>query len=275
MTYRAMRRAELDRVLGWAAEEGWNPGLEDAEPFHATDPEGFFVAEAGGRPVAAISVVNHSDSMAFLGLYICHPDHRGQGIGFGLWRHALDHAGARSVGLDGVAAQQANYEKSGFVRAGRTVRYCGVLPGRPHRGIGPSGARDLPALIALEARATGYEKPRFLAAWLSDTATRKTLVARTEGEPTGLVTIRQCRDGFKIGPLAARSETVAAALIEAAGVVTGEARTMIDLPEGQDWLAAHCRSLGFAPVFETARMYKGPAPRGGGLIAAAATLELG
>ena len=35
---RQMTRAELDTVIGWAAREGWNPGLRDAEAFYATDP---------------------------------------------------------------------------------------------------------------------------------------------------------------------------------------------------------------------------------------------
>ena len=93
--------SELETVLDWAAAEGWNPGLADAEAFYTADPQGFFVAEADGAPVAAISVVNHDAKNAFLGLYICKPEVRGQGIGFALWQHALRHAGDRSVGLDG------------------------------------------------------------------------------------------------------------------------------------------------------------------------------
>lgn len=101
--------AEVKMMLDWAAGEGWNPGLDDASVFHATDPEGFFIAERDGTPVASISVVNHTDDFAFLGFYICRPECRGQGIGLGLWHHALAHAGPRTVGLDGVAAQEANY----------------------------------------------------------------------------------------------------------------------------------------------------------------------
>ena len=121
-SFRTATLPELSRILDWAADEGWNPGIEDAEAFFAADPGGFFVADHDGTPVAAISVVNHSDSFAFLGLYICHPDWRGTGLGFALWTHAIAHAGGRTIGLDGVPAQQDNYARSGFELAGRTRR---------------------------------------------------------------------------------------------------------------------------------------------------------
>ena len=44
-----MTRAELDTLVGWAADEGWNPGLNDAQIFWDTDPQGFVAAELGGE----------------------------------------------------------------------------------------------------------------------------------------------------------------------------------------------------------------------------------
>ncbi len=40
---RTMSRDQLDIAVEWAAREGWNPGLHDAECFHATDPDGFLI----------------------------------------------------------------------------------------------------------------------------------------------------------------------------------------------------------------------------------------
>ena len=36
---RSMKPEEIDLALDWAAAEGWNPGLHDAVPFRAADPE--------------------------------------------------------------------------------------------------------------------------------------------------------------------------------------------------------------------------------------------
>ena len=57
---RPMTVTELELVLDWAADEGWNPGLDDAAAFYAADPAGFLIKEVDGQPVAAISVVNAS-----------------------------------------------------------------------------------------------------------------------------------------------------------------------------------------------------------------------
>src|SRR3954468_917648 len=41
---------EVRLILDWAAAEGWNPGLHDAEAFLAADPEGFLLGRLDGEP---------------------------------------------------------------------------------------------------------------------------------------------------------------------------------------------------------------------------------
>ena len=271
--FRAISVAELGTVLDWAAVEGWNPGLGDAAAFHAADPEGFFLATQDGVPVAAISVVNHSEDFAFLGLYICRPDFRGTGIGYRLWQHALTHGEGRTVGLDGVPAQQANYSKSGFVLAGETVRYVGnVTP--VASGFRLANPDDIPALFALEAEASAWRKADYMRAWFTNTDDRKTLVAERAGMPVGVATVRKCRIGAKIGPLVAPDAETARALIGHAATLFGEEVTL-DVPSTAPALAALCRDLQLEPGFNTARMYRGTVKMPPPGIYAVATLELG
>jgi GNAT superfamily N-acetyltransferase len=268
-----MRADELPGILDWAAAEGWNPGHDDAAPFFAADPDGFFVADIPGVPVAAISVVAHDATMAFLGLYITNPDWRGQGIGRALWDHALGHAGARTVGLDGVPAQQDNYRRSGFVLAGETARFEGTLDGDRDPDIRLVEPADLPALCALDRIAQGYRRAAFLTHWLTDTATRRTLVLGPGIR--GFVTLRACRIGTKIGPLLATTEADAQRLLRAAASQAGDGPLVVDVPDTQPGLMAFCGAAGMACSFTTARMYRGTPPRAGQAIATVATLELG
>jgi len=265
-----MTNGDLETVLGWAEDLGWNPGHEDAAVFCATDPSGFFVSRVGGTPVAAISVVNHSDAFAFLGLYICVPEWRGRGVGLDLWQIALMHADQRTIGLDGVPEQQQNYEASGFVGSGRTTRYIGSIGGDAGQ-VAKADPSMVDALASLEAKATGYRKRVFMRHWLTPCATRKTLALQ---DAQGFVTVRKCKMGAKIGPLVAQCLEDAKSLLHAAASVFGGPVT-IDVPDDAGGLAAYCTYLGMTSDFSTTRMYRGRAPRPGGLIHAVATLELG
>jgi len=272
---RRAHRAEIDLILDWAAAEAWNPGLDDAEAFFAADPDGFFVAERDGAPVAAICVVNHSDDFAFLGLYLCLPEWRGRGIGYALWQHALNHAGTRTVGLDGVAAQQANYAKSGFSHAGASLRFQGPLAARPSRDIRLAQQRDLAGIRALDLAAAGISRSRFLEAWTAPTPTRSTLVLAGAMGPRGFATIRRCRDGVKIGPIVAADTASGLRLARAALDVMPSDQVIIDVPENNTAMILALEDIGFQAAFATARMYRGPAPLAGLNAQAIATMELG
>ena len=271
-TFRTATLADLRLALDWAAAEGWNPGHDDAPAFHAADDRGFFVAEVGGAPVAFISVVNHAPDFAFLGLYICRPDHRGRGIGRALWDHALAHAGPRTVGLDGVAAQQAAYASAGFARAGASRRFAGRLDAAADPGIRAVTPGDLPALARLDRAACGYARPAFLAAWLTATGAR-TSVMLDDG--SGFATIRRCREGCKIGPIVARDTDTALRLARAAAQLWPDDALFIDAAPGNAALASALQALDFKETFATARMYRGPAPSAGGTLQAIASMELG
>jgi hypothetical protein len=60
-----MTRDEVNIAIDWAAKEGWNPGIDDAECFFRTDPEGFLIGQLNGEPVAAISAVTYGRSFFF------------------------------------------------------------------------------------------------------------------------------------------------------------------------------------------------------------------
>lgn len=276
MRIATMSVADLARVLDWAAEEGWNPGLDDAAAFHAADPEGFLMGWVGSEPVASIAMVRHSAAFGFIGLFMVRPDWRGRGLGSEIWRAALSDHGKRSIGLDAVAAQEARYLDAGFTVAHRTKRYAGAVVPEvwPHaRRIEPG---MLPDLTAFDAAISGVERPAYLSAWLTDTPTRRSLVLIDDGQIAGFGTIRTCREGCKVGPLVAPSGAEAEALLRALAATMGTRSVLIDMPENNPAARAMAEHMKWKSVFDTARMYRGAAPvadarRIFGLV----TLELG
>lgn len=267
---------DLNTALDWAALEGWNPGLDDAGAFLAADPGGFLMGWIGEEPVASIAVVRHNDDFGFLGLYICRPDWRGKGHGWALWQAGLDLLGDRTVGLDGVAAQEANYARSGFVLDRRTVRHQGLVDPMAGPDIRPAMAAMMPDLIALDRAAHGIERAAYLTAWFTGTPARRTRVSLRDGKLTGLGTIRRCREGLKAGPLIAADAGEAEALLHALAAEFPGQPLALDVPDTNEAAMEMATRLGLQPVFGTARMYKGPAPACRiGAVFGETTLELG
>ena len=258
---RSMRPDEISIAVNWAAAEGWNPGLADDLCFAAADPDGFFIGELDGAPAATVSCVNYGESFAFLGFYIVREDLRGRGYGLRIWDAAINHAGSRVIGLDGVVAQQENYRKSGFKLAYANVRYGGTVeaPAAPQGGVIALG--DLP-LAAVEAYdATVFPAPRtaFLRCWVGTPAHVGRALLR-DGALAGWGVIRPCRKGRKIGPLFADDRAAAEAVLSALLASVGEGEVFLDVPSINRDAISLAENLGLAPVFETARMYTGAIP---------------
>src|SRR5438067_12266999 len=95
MNIRQMTRDELDIVVEWAAREGWNPGLDDADVFWATDPEGFVAAELGGELLGGRSIVTYGKKSGFMGFFIIHSEHRRHGMRQPLWNNRKRRSSAR------------------------------------------------------------------------------------------------------------------------------------------------------------------------------------
>jgi len=264
-------------VGGWAADEGWNPGLSDSASFFAQDPEGFFIGRIDGEPVSAISVVNYGADYAFLGFYLVRPDLRGRGYGLTIWKTALAHAGGRTVGLDGVVAQQDNYRQSGFELAYRTVRFSGTAPvGETPSGVGPAAAADRAAIMAYDSACYPADRPTFLTSWLTGPEHRTFVRRADDGHLTGYAVVRPARDSLRIGPLFADTAEDARALFAAVAADAAGSAVAIDVPETNGAGIALVEELGLAPSFETARMYTGPVrPFAQERVYGVTTLELG
>ncbi|MFE5813597.1 GNAT family N-acetyltransferase [Streptomyces sp. NPDC056479] len=263
-------------VRGWAVDEGWNPGLADSAAFFAQDPEGFFIGRIDGEPVSAISVVTYGSDYAFLGWYLVRPDARGRGHGLATWKAALAHAENRTVGLDGVVAQQDNYARSGFELAHRTFRYTGTAPAvEAPAGVRTVRPEDVEDLTAYDSACTPADRPRFLTRWLTAPG-HHAVVRRAGHRVTGYGVIRPGHDCPRIGPLFADTAEDARAVFAALTADAAGREVAVDVPENNPAGVALAEEAGFTPSFETARMYTGPVrPYAHDRVFGVTTLELG
>lgn len=259
---RSMTRKEMDWAVDLAAAEGWNPGLEDAGAFFATDPEGFLVGLLDGEPVGCLSAVSYGASFGFLGFYIVLPPFRSKGYGVQLWERGMGRLAGRVVGLDAVVAQQDNYRKSGFSYAHPQYRFEGVTGGAeaPGPDVCPLSSVPFEALCRYDGTFFPANRRAFLAHWTH--MPHSVGKALWEGGALrGYGVLRECRRGYKVGPLFADTPSGAETLLDQlVGSVPPGRPFFLDVPEPNGAALALVRRRGMEMVFETGRMYVGKAP---------------
>src|SRR5690606_25019825 len=115
----------------------------------------------------------------------------------------------------------------------------------------------------------------FVRNWVA--APRTAMIAICDGAVAGYGVIRACRTGFKIGPLFAEDEAIARDLFVALCAGTGgTVAVSLDTPDANPGAIRLEEDFGLDPVFETARMYRGPAPAlPHGSVFGVTTVELG
>ena len=256
---RRLSGAEVHLAVDWARREGWNPGLHDAACFHAADPEGFLVSLHEGEPAAVISVVRYDAAFAFLGLYICRPELRGRGYGLRVWKAGIEHAGERTIGLDGVPEQQPNYARSGFQLAWRNRRYQGIGGGERHPDLVDLDEIAFGRIVAYDYDAFEADRRRFLRFWVAQPDAVR-LASLRGGHLNGWGMVRPCAEGYKIGPLLADDEATAERLLDGLMAEVPGETVYLDVPEPNAAAISAAESRGMTVSFETARMYKGTPP---------------
>ena len=253
---RNLALSEVETLVSWAGDEGWNPGLADAAAFHAADPDGFLGVFVDGEMAGGISAVAYGTTFGFIGLYIVKPEYRGRGLGRAVWDAGIKRLEGRTIGLDGVPEQQANYRSMGFLPAYESVRLTGQ-PWLKHASFNVSDEADPDSVSGLDATCFPADRRSLLQAWLSPLH-----IIRAISDDTGLRgygVVRRCLQDYKIGPLFADSAEIAMAIL-AALVEAVEGPVQIDAPLLHPDFTGALLSAGMTPGFSTTRMYRGPAP---------------
>lgn len=259
---RRMHESELQTAIEWAKQEGWNPGLNDAHCFYQADPQGFFMGFLDDVPIAVGSAVAYDENFAFCGLYIVKKEFRKHGYGLQLTEERLKYAGNRITGIDGVIENIHLYEKLGYVASHKNMRYEKVGPSffTPSNSIINLQTIPFSQLEDFDLHYFPAPRSNFLKCWIHPTNGFALGYLQAQ-ELSGYGVIRPCYNGYKIGPLFAKSYTIARDLFEALCTKAEGGPIYLDIPDYNKEALLLVQNYQMIPRFEVMRMYRNGIPR--------------
>lgn len=260
-----LEQQDLDSLMGWASNEGWNPGKNDAKVFWDTDPDGFYGCFVENKLIAGGAIISYNGEYGFMGLFIVHSEYRNDGIGRKLWHYRRDMLISRlrpnaSIGMDGVLAMQPFYSKGGFKIAYRDERYeflSKAFISSKHVSIIESN--DFDDIVTYDINFFGCARVKFLKGWLY-MPEGKSFMYKKNNEISGYAVIRKAETGYKIGPLFANDFETADELLKSCFNAYPNDSVFLDIPTTNNDAVALVKKYGGKYVFECARMYYGEIP---------------
>jgi GNAT superfamily N-acetyltransferase len=210
ITLKTMMPEHLDGAVELSRQVGWPHRREDWALVQSLSHG--IVALENGRVLATILMTPYGDDAATINMVIVDASMRGRGLGRQLMEEALAKAGARTCYLVATPEGLPLYQKLGFVATGEIVQHQGeASPADAPAHVSWSEKGDHSCLVALDRAAYGHDRSALMRL-LQECA--KFAVIREQSSVQTFAAIRAFGRGLVVGPVVARNDTEAKAVIE-------------------------------------------------------------
>jgi GNAT superfamily N-acetyltransferase len=258
--FRLMTTEDIPQAMSLKDAAGWNQTAADWQRFLSASPEGCFAAEDEDRLVGTSTTIVYEGRFAWIGMVIVDPQYRGQGIGTALLERAIQYLDSRCVPcmkLDATPLGKPLYEKLGFVSEYEIERW--MLKRTPGQNAASEDRARTEAsgdVLQLDREIFGADRNRLLMS-LAAAAPEFVLVAREVAGIAGYAFGRRGSRADHLGPWMARSEDVAATLLDEFLRRSRRELVFVDCMRRNPWAVPLVQARGFEFSRPLARMFRG------------------
>lgn len=203
---RRLTPSDLPFCTALVMQAGWNQLDNDWLRAMALNPEGCFLAESDGVPVATTTTCRFG-TIAWIAMVLVDESARNRGIGQLIVGHAvqyLESIGMETIRLDATVFGKGLYEKLGFEAEYELIRFTGTKAAADESlpTAFPVTSPYLPgALLALDERITATPRPEFLLQLHAEAC----FYLFENGKKLSYAGARNGRNGIQIGPVIAET----------------------------------------------------------------------
>jgi predicted N-acetyltransferase YhbS len=267
----ALREADIPRAMELKNALGWNQTPEDWRRFLQLSPEGSFKAMREGQLVST-GIAYVFDGVCWIGMVIVAEECRQQGVGRMIMTRCMDYSAEMKCGLNVLDATREGvslYGRMGFRPEFLVGTAQGRISERTLAQLEASGdtevrrirQRDLEAVVTLEAEAQGAVREALLVHLLKEYPGRGFACSNPGGGLGGFVLYRRGYHSVQVGPMIARDDETATALLRSAFsdlVSAGRpAPVILTVPMNNSGILKLMRSCGLSVDPRLTRMSRG------------------
>lgn len=252
---RRLDEAELAGAPALLVPEGWGFTLDELTRLHRLG--GSVGALRDGALVGFLTFTDFAP-VRWIGNVVVGPQARGEGVGARMVAAAME--GARTTGLYSVEKAVSLYERLGFEAHGDAwaLRAERARPAAPSV-TQPLSTGDLREVARLDREASGMDRAYLLRALHAAYPDGGRVVRARDGTLAGYGFARPSPDLTEVGPLVARDEATANAIMDALIALTPSPHEMTCLG-ANDRALAMAQARGFTRSFRTITMFAGKPP---------------
>ena len=269
VSIRLWTEGDIDYVVESVQREGWGHTRRDVERCWLYEPDGCFIAEAGGRRVGHVFSIRY-DSAGWIGLLIVDPREREKGIGRMLMQNAISYlqkSGAETMRLEAVERAVPLYRRLGFKEEFDSLRFKRKVdqinaPKRTKEAEMLGGVRlmqkdEIETVASFDSRYFGANRQRVLRSLCEDNP-QLCFIAEKKGNTSGYIMARKVREAHWIGPwISEDSETAEGLFLVCVGALGDETELRLGMPAPNNDGVTLMEKLDFELTGKSVRMVLG------------------
>jgi len=246
MHIRNMTYSDINFAFNCTCAEGWSGETKEVfKSFISYDQQGCLIAELASKNIGMCVATKYKNS-GFIGELIIIKEMRGQGFGSKLFTHSLQYLrskGIRNIYLDGDLSAVPIYEKHGFKKITKSLRFVGKIKGKSNLLVRKATSADLSQICKIDAELFGEDRGFFLESW-QDLFSNYCFVIKSDNTIRGYIMGRPGTNVISVGPIAVLTEDVnPIGLLEALALEAGKQTLRIGVLESNKKAVQLFRSI--------------------------------
>ena len=276
---RLLLESDIPAAMRLKEAAGWNQTEDDWRRLLMLEPHGCFGALSNGSLIGTTTTTTYGDQLAWIGMVLVEPKHRGQGVATQLMTTAMEYLASRvaNVKLDATPLGKSLYEKFGFKIESLIERWSRPAQSKLQATKSETLDEDQrKELLELDELAFSGDRSSLIRLLIDDAIISPVLIRHTGNKLSGFALARRGTRANYVGPIVSAEIDQAESLLD---------QTLDQLADGDIYLdfshecGASTRMLsdrGFIKERDLVRMSAGrPGKKTSPLVIAIAGPEVG